>query len=225
MLLEIKNLSVSLGDKKLLNDISMSVNEKSRHLLAGHNGSGKSTLVQTIAGNPEYKIDSGKIIFDERDITNENATTRALMGIFLGAQNVPEIPGLTVISFLKHSATAHHHFQTGKELPMGEFMVKMEEIREKLDIPKTWLNRSINVGFSGGERKRLMLLRLMMTNPKLAILDEPDSGADKSVQNMIIDVMNIMKNTTFLFISHQEKFTEMAKPTKTTYLSSGKIMI
>ncbi|MBN1281539.1 MAG: Fe-S cluster assembly ATPase SufC [Alphaproteobacteria bacterium] len=225
MLLEIKNLSVSLGEKKLLEDINMSIDNGERHLLAGHNGSGKSTLVQTIAGNNEYKIDSGKIIFDGRDVTNENATTRALMGIFLGAQNVPEIPGLTVISFLKHSAIAHRHFQTGKDLSMGEFLTELEKIRERLDIPKTWLNRSINVGFSGGERKRLMLMRLLMTKPKLAILDEPDSGADKSVQEMIVSVINEMKQTTFLFISHQEKFTELVAPSKTTYLSSGKIML
>ncbi len=225
MLLEIKNLSVSLGDKKLLENINMSIDNGERHLLAGHNGSGKSTLVQTIAGNNEYKIDSGKIIFDGRDVTNENATTRSLMGIFLGAQNVPEIPGLTVISFLKHSAIAHRHFQTGKDLSMGEFLTELEKIRERLDIPKTWLNRSINVGFSGGERKRLMLMRLLMTKPKLAILDEPDSGADKSVQEMIVSVINEMKQTTFLFISHQEKFTELVSPSKTTYLSSGKIML
>lgn len=225
MLLEIKNLSVSLGDKKLLENINMSIDNGERHLLAGHNGSGKSTLVQTIAGNNEYKIDSGKMIFDGRDVTNENATTRALMGIFLGAQNVPEIPGLTVISFLKHSAIAHRHFQTGKDLSMGEFLTELEKIRERLDIPKTWLNRSINVGFSGGERKRLMLMRLLMTKPKFAILDEPDSGADKSVQEMIVSVINEMKQTTFLFISHQEKFTELVSPSKTTYLSSGKIML
>jgi len=225
MLLEIKNLVVSLGDKKLLTDINMTVTNGSRHLLTGHNGSGKSTLVQTIAGNPEYKIDSGKIIFEGRDITNENATTRALLGIFLGAQNVPEIPGLTVMSFLKHSAVAHRHFQTGKDLSMGEFLANLEIAREKLNIPKTWLNRSINVGFSGGERKRLMLLRLLLTAPKLAILDEPDSGADKSVQETIVDIIKEMRTTTFIFISHQEKFTELVDPTQTTSLSSGKIMV
>lgn len=225
MLLQIKNLSVSLGDKKLLDDINISINTNERHLLSGHNGSGKSTLVQTIAGNPDYTIDNGQIIFDGRDITNENATTRSLMGIFIGAQNVPEIPGLTVMSFLKHVAAAHTHFQTGKDLSMGDFLMHMESVRKKLDIPSTWLNRSMNVGFSGGERKRLMLLRLLMTNPKLAILDEPDSGADASVQKMIVDVMNEMTGTTFLFISHQEKFTKLANPTQTTTLSVGKIMV
>lgn len=225
MLLEIKNLSVSLGDKKLLDGVNLSIDEGSRHLLTGHNGSGKSTLVQTIAGNPDYTIDGGQIIFEGRDVTNENATTRALLGIFLGAQHVPEIPGLTVMSFLKHSAQAHKHFQTGKDLSMGEFLTNLETARARLDIPSAWLNRSINVGFSGGERKRLMLLRLLLTNPKLAILDEPDSGADASVQQMIVDVMNEMPQTTFLFISHQEKFTQLINPTQTTALSSGKVVI
>ena len=111
-MLEIKNLTVFYGDKELLTDINMTVSGGERHLISGHNGSGKSTLAQTIAGNPDYKITSGKIVFDGRDITNENATTRALLGIFLGAQHVPEIPGLTVISFLKHSIAAHTHTHT-----------------------------------------------------------------------------------------------------------------
>ena len=159
MILEIKNLCVSMDGKKLLTDINMSVKAGARHRLAGHNGSGKSTLVNTIAGNPLYTIDSGKIIFDGVDITNENATNRALRGIFLGAQNVPEIPGLTLLSFLKHSMIAHTHYNTGKDLSMGEFLEKLESAREQLNIPKDWLNRSVNVGFSGGERKRIMLLR------------------------------------------------------------------
>ncbi len=224
-MLKIKDLSVSLNGKKLLSDINMTVERGARHLLAGHNGSGKSTLVQTIGGNPEYIIDDGKIIFDGKDLTHENTTTRALMGIFIGAQNVPEIPGLTVMSFLKHSCAAHTHFQTGRDLSMGEFLMQLESAREKLNIPKDWLNRSINVGFSGGERKRLMLLRLVLTMPKLAILDEPDSGADAQTQKQIVQTIRDMTDTTFLFISHQQNFTDMIKPTHTTTLSDGKIMI
>ena len=225
MILEIKNLCVSMDGKKLLTDINMSVKAGARHRLAGHNGSGKSTLVNTIAGKPLYTIDSGKIIFDGVDITNENATNRALRGIFLGAQNVPEIPGLTLLSFLKHSMIAHTHYNTGKDLSMGEFLERLESAREQLNIPKDWLNRSVNVGFSGGERKRIMLLRLILTNPKLAILDEPDSGADKDVQQQIIDTVNKMPKTTFLFISHQDNFTSLIGATKTTTLDNGKIVI
>lgn len=225
MILEIKNLSVSFDDKKLLTNINMSVANGARHLLRGHNGSGKSTLVGAIAGNPAYSIDSGQIIFDGRDITNENATSRALMGIFVGTQNVPEIPGLTIISFLKHSLAAHHHFQTGTDLPMAEFLERLERAREQLNIPRDWLNRCVNVGFSGGERKRIMLMRLVMTNPKLAILDEPDSGADTAVKEQIAHTIKSMPDTTFIIISHQPDFTTMISPTHTTTLSNGKIMI
>ena len=225
MILQIKNLSVSFDGKKLLSDINMDVEYGARHLICGHNGSGKSTLVGAISGDPTYTIDNGEIIFDGRDITRENATARALLGIFTGAQNVPEIPGLTITSFLKHSAAAHYHFQTGRDLPMAEFIERLEEARDILNIPREWLNRSINVGFSGGERKRIMLLRLILTNPKLAILDEPDSGADMETQMQIADVIKSMPDTTFIFISHQQNFTDLIHPTHTTTLSNGKIVI
>ena len=224
-MLEIKNLCVSMNKKPLLKNINMVVKSGTRHRLAGHNGSGKSTLVNTIAGDSAYTIDSGKIIFNGIDITHENATTRALMGIFIGAQNVPEIPGLTILSFLKHSVAAHHHFETGQDLSMGDFLEKLESAREELNIPKDWLNRYVNVGFSGGERKRLMLLRLVLLQPKFAILDEPDSGADRDVQKQIIDTINNMKDTTFLFISHQDNFSSAIKISKTTTLSGGEIVI
>ncbi len=222
-MLKIKNLSVSVNSKVLLDNITLSVKQGERHLLSGHNGSGKSTLVQTIAGNPEYKIESGEIIFDGTDITNESTTRRALLGIFLGAQNVPEIPGLSVMGFLKHSMIAHRHFETGQDLSMAEFLESLEFARKKLNIPQEWLNRSINVGFSGGERKRLMLLRLIMTKPKLAILDEPDSGADADTQQQIANTIQEMTGTTFIFISHQQKFTDLVSPTSVTTLEQGKI--
>ncbi len=224
-MLKIKNLSVAYGDKVLLDEITMSVKKGARHLLAGHNGSGKSTLVQTIAGNPEYKITNGQIIFNGIDITNESTTRRALLGIFLGSQNVPEIPGLSVLNFLKHSCAAHTKFETGRDLSMAKFMEMLESARTKLDIPKDWLSRSINVGFSGGERKRLMLLQLVMTKPKFAILDEPDSGADATTQQQIADTIKSMKDTTFIFISHQQKFTDLINPSATTTLNKGKIKI
>ncbi len=223
-MLEIKNLSVSFESKELLHNINMHIERGARHLLSGHNGSGKSTLVSTIAGNPNYKIDSGFITFDGTDITSENATSRALRGIFIGSQNVPEIPGLTIISLLKHSCSAHTHFETGHDLYMAEFLDNLEQVRKKLSIPRDWLNRSVNIGFSGGERKRIMLLRLMLIKPKLAILDEPDSGADMETQKQIADVIQEMQDTTFLFISHQPSFTEMISPSKITSISDGKIV-
>jgi len=223
-MLEIKNLFVSMDGRELLHDVGFHIERGARVLLSGPNGSGKSTIAQTIIGNPEYVIDKGKIVFDGRDITHENTTTRALLGIFIGAQNVPEIPGLTVLSFLKHSIVAHAHFDTGRDLSMAEFLSRLESAREKLNIPKDWLNRDINVGFSGGERKRLMLLQLVLTQPKLAILDEPDSGADAETQKQIADTISTMPDTTFLFISHQAQFTKLVKPTDEIKIKNGKII-
>ena len=212
-----------MNGRELLHDINMKIARGARHLLSGPNGSGKSTLVHAIAGTPGYNVDSGTIIFDGRDILNENTTTRALFGIFVGAQNVPEIPGLTILSFLKHAMIAHAHFETGRELSMAEFLNELEMAREQLNIPRDWLNRSINVGFSGGERKRLMLLQLIMTKPKLAVLDEPDSGADAETQKQIADTISAMHDTTFLFISHQSQFKKLVNPTDETKIKNGKI--
>lgn len=222
-MLKIEDLSVSLNGKTLLSDINMTVARGARHLLRGSNGSGKSTLVQTIAANPEYNIINGKIIFDGADVTAENTTKRALRGIFIGAQNVPEISGLTVLTFLKYALMAHTHYQTGRDLSMGEFLQKLNALREELSIPADWLNRFVNVGFSGGERKRLMLLQLKLVNPKFAILDEPDSGADAETQSLIADTIKSMTDTTFLFISHQSAFTDMIEPTAITTIADGKI--
>ncbi len=224
-MLEIKNLCISLNERELLSNINISVADGDRVLLSGHNGSGKSTLVNTIAGNPTYKIQSGEIIFDGQNITTENATTRALKGIFLGAQHVPEIPGLTILSFLKHSLVAHTHYQTGHDLSVPDFLESVNTACAQLNIPRDWLNRGVNVGFSGGERKKIMLLQLVLTKPKLAILDEPDSGADLQTQQLIADTIKSMPDTTFIFISHQPSFTEMICPTKTITLSDGKNMI
>lgn len=226
-ILSIKNLNVSLGNKKLLHDVNLDVARGAIHILSGANGSGKTTLAQVIAGNPEYNIDSGEIIFDGNNVTGENATTRALSGIFLGGQHVPEIPGLTVMSFLRHSMAAHVHFQTKKLLSSGLFFQKFTAAREKLNIPESWAARSINVGFSGGERKRLMFLRLILTEPKLAILDEPDAGTDTDAQNLFASVIDDMNKagTTFLIISHQQNFKDKLNPSATTILKDGNIVI
>jgi Fe-S cluster assembly ATP-binding protein len=224
-MLAIKNLSVSFNGKILLENINLTVKNGTRHLLQGANGSGKTTLARVIAGDPDYKIESGQIIFGKKNITDEDPTTRALLGIFLGAQVVPEIPGLSVMSFLKHSMSAHHHFNTGKDLSMSKFLKDLETAREKLNIPKEWLNRGINVGFSGGEKKRLMFLQLLMSRPQLAILDEPDSGTDKAAQKLFADIINKMTDTTFIIVSHQSAFTEMISITDTTVLRDGRIVV
>ncbi|MDR3208568.1 MAG: ATP-binding cassette domain-containing protein [Rickettsiales bacterium] len=209
-MLEIKNLSAGV-----LKNVSLVVATGARHLLRGANGSGKTTLVQAIIGNPDYKIESGSIIFDGVDISKAMPASRARMGLFVGSQSVPEIQGLSVMTFLKHS-----YMSRVGAVPMGEFIARLKQAQERLDIPDSWLARSVNVGFSGGEKKRLMFLRLLMIEPKMAILDEPDSGADESSRTLFGKIINEMPKTTFLIISHQNVFFE---PTETTVLEKGEI--
>jgi len=217
-MLEIKNLSVTHDGKEILHNINMSVAADEIHLLSGHNGSGKTTLMKTIAGQYEY---SGEILFNN-PITNLSTAERARMGIFFGLQHVPEIPGLSITSFLKHSLMAHN-----PDLKSGEFFKKLTDARTRLGIPENWLGRAINVGFSGGERKKIMFLHMLLLKPKLAILDEPDSGVDGDTQELFAEIITELNNsgTTFLIISHQEAFTKMINPTATTTLSDGKIVI
>ena len=206
-MLEIKKLSAGV-----LKDFSLEVKSGSRMLLRGPNGSGKTTLVQALMGNPDYPIVSGKIIFEGNDITKIPTAERARMGIFLGGQSVPEIPGLSVMTFLKHSFMAHF-----PNAPTEGFLKKLKAAQTRLDIPDSWLGRSINVGFSGGEKKRLMFLHLLLSGPKFAILDEPDSGADIAAQKTFGEIIDSMKYTTFLIISHQDVFF---KPTETITFNS-----
>ena len=202
-MLEIKNLSSGV-----LKNFSMTVDAGARHLIRGANGSGKTTLVQAIIGNPDYPVKSGQIIFDGIDISAMPTDERARMGIFLGAQNVPEIPGLSVMTFLKHSMMA-----VKGDFSMGDFIKKLKYAQSELDVPDEWLGRGVNVGFSGGEKKRLMFLHMMLAGPKLAILDEPDSGADKANQMQFARIIDKMTDTTFMIISHLDVFFT---PTATT---------
>jgi Fe-S cluster assembly ATP-binding protein len=225
-MLEINDLTVTLSNRELLHNISVKINTGARVLLSGHNGSGKSTLANIIAGNPAYTITSGQIIFNDKNITNENATTRALMGIFLGAQHVPEIPGLSVLSFLKHSAIAHKHFQTGHDLSMAEFLDNLKYVQEQLNIPQEWLNRNMNVGFSGGERKKSEILQLLMLKPDFAILDETDSGLDVDAVRVVSKGIEEYRKTvggSLLIITHNAKILESLKVDYTHILVKGHI--
>lgn len=195
-LLKIENLSAGI-----LKGQNLGVKQGARTLIRGKNGSGKTTLVQAIMGNPDYTVTSGKIVFDRIDITNMPTSERARMGIFLGGQNVPEIPGLSIMTFLKHSLTANNSY-----VSMGEFLERLKAAQHRLDIPDAWLGRGVNVGFSGGEKKRLMFLHLLLLNPKMAILDEPDSGADEVTRKLLGELIDEMTGTTFVVISHQDVY-------------------
>ena len=212
-MLKIENLFVN----DALRGASLEVHAGARALCRGENGAGKTTLVQAIIGNADYPVRSGKIFFDGVDITDKPTDERARMGIFVGGQNVPEIPGLSVMTFLKHSFQAHY-----PSLPMSEFMNRLNDAEAELGIPGSWLAREANVGFSGGEKKRLMFLHLLLLRPKFAILDEPDSGADKSAIKKFGEIIDGMKGTTFLVVSHLGAFFEQ---TAEISLQDGKIIV
>ena len=173
-ILKIEKLCVCAEDKELLHDIDLTVGSGETHVLMGHNGAGKSTLGCTIMGSPEYKITGGKIVFDGEDITNETADKRAKRGIFLSFQNPVEIPGVTLSEFLRNALKQ----LTGKRTKLWEFKKQLNAAMDVLEMDRSYANRELNVCFSGGEKKKAEILQLLMLKPKLAILDEMDSGLD-----------------------------------------------
>lgn len=220
-LLKIENLSVSAEDKELLHDIDLTVGSGETHVLMGHNGAGKSTLGCTIMGSPEYKITGGRIIFDGEDITNETADKRAKRGIFLSFQNPVEIPGVTLSEFLRNALEQ----LTGKRTKLWEFKKQLHTAMEVLDMDKSYADRELNVGFSGGEKKKAEILQLLMLKPKLAILDETDSGLDvDAVKTVSKGIEEYRKETggTLLVITHNAKILEALTVDKTHILSNGR---
>ncbi len=223
-MLEVKKLNVSLDGKKLLTDISFKLKDKEILFLSGHNGSGKTSLIQTIMGHSDYRVDSGDIIFNKKSIIDLPTTNRSLSGIFLASQMVPEIRGLSVSSFFKHILNAHCNYKTSKDLSAGEFFTQMKSAMDFLNIPETWLGRDINLGFSGGEKKRIALLALLLLKPKIAMLDEIDSGIDSDSLNLIIKVIKELKDTSFIIISHSDKMLKGLKYDKILKMENGRLV-
>ena len=173
-MLEIKNLHVKAGDKEILRGLNLNVGKGEIHVILGPNGSGKSTLMNVILGHPKYEITSGKIFFEGEDLTALKTFERARRGIFLSFQNPEEIPGITVENMLR---TAKQSI-TGEKIKILKFHKELLALMKELQIAPEYANRYMNVGFSGGEKKRNEILQLLTLNPKLALLDETDSGLD-----------------------------------------------
>ncbi len=173
-LLKVENLSVGIKSGQILHNINLNINLGETHVLMGPNGAGKSTFGNALMGNPAYKIESGKIIFDGVDITDAPADKRAQAGIFMSFQNPLEIPGISLESFIRNSIRQI----TGKPIKIFQFKKDMEKIMDLLDMDPSYATRDLNVGFSGGEKKKAEILQMLMLSPKLAILDETDSGLD-----------------------------------------------
>ena len=220
-LLEIQDLAVSVDDKLILNGIDLSIQKGELHVLMGPNGTGKSTLVSAVMGDPRYAIESGSISFDGEDITDESADARARLGMFLSFQAPEEIPGITLENFLRTAAGAIE----GKPMRVLAFQKKLKEQMQVLDMDESYASRYLNVGFSGGEKKKAEILQLLMLRPKLAMLDETDSGLDvdavKTVSKGIREYHN--EGNSILIITHNAKILEELEVDYVHILENGRI--
>ena len=221
-LLKIENLSAGTEEKELLHGITMSVGTGEIHVLMGQNGAGKSTLGCTIMGSPEYKVTGGRILFDGEDITEESADKRAKRGIFLSFQNPVEIPGITLSEFLRNALEEI----TGERMKLFDFKKKLKAAMEILDMDTSYVDRELNVGFSGGEKKKAEILQLLMLKPKLAVLDETDSGLDVDAVKTVskgIEEYRRNNNGTLIIITHNAKILEELNIDRTHILAGGNI--
>ena len=221
-LLEINNVYVNAGDKEILKGIDLKINKGEVHVIMGPNGSGKTTTANAIFNNPEYTKIKGNIIFDNEDITNLSPDEIAKKGIFMSFQLPEEIPGISVTNFLK---TAKNKI-TGEPVKIFKFKEEIKQKMQELQIKPEYEQRDLNVGFSGGEKKKNEILQMLVLNPKLAILDETDSGLDIDAINIVSKGIEMFKNkeNSVLIITHNAKILKNLKVDYVHVLVDGKVV-
>ena len=225
-MIDIKNLKVSVEEKEILKGINLEIPEGEVHAIMGRNGSGKSTLANTLAGNEKFEVTDGSIHMNGLDITEMSAENRSLNGIFVCFQYPVAIPGVSMAYFLRAAINAHLENQGKEEMDALEFLNQSKEILKKLNLDDSFLKRSINDGFSGGEKKKSEIFQLLSLNPKFAILDETDSGLDIDALKIVADGVkefNGKKNST-LIITHYERLLEYINPDVVHIMIDGKIV-
>ena len=224
-MLEIKNLHVSVDGKAILKGIDLSVQPGEIHAIMGPNGSGKSTLSHVIAGRDGYEITGGRIIYQGEDMTGMAPEIRAAKGIFLAFQYPVEIPGVANTIFLKEALNAICRYHGKDELDAMQFVKVMREKTKELGIPEDMLKRAVNVGFSGGEKKRNEILQMAILNPTLAILDETDSGLDIDAMKIVAEGVNKLRapERSILLITHYQRLLDYIIPDKVHVLANGRI--
>ncbi len=227
-LLEIKNLkaSVTETEEKILNGLNLTIGKGETHAIMGPNGGGKSTLVNVIAGKDSYNVDSGEIEFFSEDLIEMEVDERAKKGIFMAFQYPSEIPGVRPWQFIKASVDAKRKFLGEKELSVREFSKIYDENIKIVGINEDLMKRSLNEGFSGGEKKRNEVFQMLMLEPQLALLDETDSGLDVDALKSVGDVVNRMRNDdrSFLIVTHYQRLLDHIKPDFVHVLIKGKIV-
>ena len=220
--MSIKNLHVSIENKKILKGINLEIKQGEINAIMGPNGSGKSTLSNVIMGNLKYKITKGEILFNGENIKELSTDKRARLGLFLSFQYPAEIPGVTVSSFLRTSYNNTHK----EKISVKDFISLLKEKSELLKIKKEFLSRYLNEGFSGGEKKKSEILQLAILEPKIAILDETDSGLDIDALKIVSQgIKNLKKpETGFLLITHYQRILKYITPDKVHVMMDGKIV-
>ncbi|MGB0777619.1 MAG: Fe-S cluster assembly ATPase SufC [Flavobacteriaceae bacterium] len=225
-MLKIENLHANIGDKEILKGLNLEINPGEVHAIMGPNGAGKSTMASVIAGREEYEVTEGNISLDGEDISEMAPEERAHEGVFLSFQYPVEIPGVTVTNFIKSAINETRKAKGQEELPAKDMLKMIREKSELLEIDRKFLSRSLNEGFSGGEKKRNEIFQMAMLEPKLAILDETDSGLDIDALRIVANGVNKLKSNdnAVVVITHYQRLLDYIVPDFVHVLYDGKIV-
>ncbi|ATV37806.1 MULTISPECIES: Fe-S cluster assembly ATPase SufC [Prevotella] len=225
-MLEVRNLHATIADKEILKGIDLTVKDGEIHAIMGPNGSGKSTLSAVLTGNPLYTVTDGSAVFNGKDLLEMGADERANEGIFLSFQYPVEIPGVSMTNFMKAAVNAKRKYQGLEPLKAADFMKLMREKRDLVGLDSKLSHRSVNEGFSGGEKKRNEIFQMAMLQPKLSILDETDSGLDVDAMRIVADGVNKMHTSeaSTIVITHYDRLLDMIKPSVVHILYNGRIV-
>ena len=225
-MLEIRNLQVRAEDKQILKGIDLHVNAGEVHAIMGPNGSGKSTLARALSGHPEYQVTGGEVLYDGKDLLEMDPDERAREGIFMAFQYPVEIAGVNNAYFLKAALNAKRKHHGEPELDAMEFMQLIKEKSKLLDIDQSMLSRAVNEGFSGGEKKRNEIFQMALLEPRLAILDETDSGLDIDALKTVADGVNALRNAerAMIVVTHYQRLLNYIVPDYVHVLSNGRIV-
>jgi Fe-S cluster assembly ATP-binding protein len=222
--LVIKDLHASIGDKKIVKGLSLTINSGEVHAIMGPNGTGKSTLAKVIAGHPDYTLDSGEVLLDGESILQKEADERARAGIFLAFQYPSEIPGVSIANFLRAAVQAR--MGEGEELDATGYYKRLYAKMDLLKIDRKFTSRSVNEGFSGGEKKRCEILQMAMLEPKFALMDETDSGLDIDALRIVSEGVNALRSTNLgvLMITHYQRLLNYIVPDYVHVMYDGRIV-
>jgi Fe-S cluster assembly ATP-binding protein len=225
-MLEIKNLHVSIGDRKILDGLTLTVHDGEVAAIMGPNGTGKSTLSYVVSGREGYDVTQGEVLLNGEDILGLAPHERAAKGVFLAFQYPVEIPGVATMTFLKAALNAQRRARGEDELQTPDFMKRVNDVAARLGVVKDMLRRPLNCGFSGGEKKRMEILQMALLEPLLCILDETDSGLDIDALRVVSEGVNALraKDRGFLVITHYQRLLDYIKPDAVHVMAKGRIL-